>query len=414
MDCVCSIPAVGGNGATQFDAVSLTQPLRSMTRIQTRPKCRWYQLRLRTLLVILLLAALAAWYVGRRMERLEFEKRQREAVALLSSRMGSPIHASVTQLKLPRGLDAAEVRYVAFLPQLEQLSIQGGGGEYNARRLRCLRHLPSLKYLELHGTVTGDGFAELGSLSRLEKLDLFVAPTDEFALQRLSELRKLKTLSISLPMNGYGTRHLAQLTELESLRIISSGGLFPVNFEFLANMPKLRVFWLQCSIHGDPLRHLEHMPELTEVRLQANQLTDGDVAHLKNCSRLKHLTLESNSGNFVTDEGLAVVARLPNLQFLNVSNCRSITDVGLRHVKDLKKLRTLRVSGTSISDEGLQHFYGLKNLVNLNLNHTSVTADGVKKLGALLPKLRTLKLPPTMTKESIAELRQSFPEVVID
>ena len=373
-------------------------------------KRRWYQLRLRSLLVVMLLAACAVWPVALRVQRLEWQRRQQAALALLSSRLGEPVNVDTVELTLPYGFDPDEYHYLRHLPRLERLALEGR--DLDERRLRPLTKLPALKALKIGATLTPAGFAELATLTRLEQLDLRDTPVDAQALEQVARLPRLQALVLETPKDRAAWQHLRQLTQLKSLRIMKGYLLKPGDLQFLAQMPELRLFWLQSSIEGDALADLEHVPLLTELRLQANFLQDRDLQHIAGHTRLRHLTLEANGGGVYTDDGLAVLANFPELSFLNLSHCRHITDRGLVHVRGLTHLRTLRLTGTSITDGGMVHLAGLPKLVNLHVDYTAVTPAGLSQLGPR-PALRTLKIGRP-EEELGGTLRQQFASAVIN
>ena len=374
--------------------------------MNARPKRRWYQVRLSSLLALMLVAACGAWFVGQRRQRVEFERRQGEAIVELSRWAGDPaVSADAVELNLYSGINPDVLHHAAYLPRLKRLSI--GGTEYDASHMQVLARLPRLRALEIrNASLTPAAFEELGALGRLEELNLLGTPVNTAALEQVGQLRRLQALIVETPQDRAAWQHLGQLKRLKSLRIMKGYRLQPGDLRFLAQMPELRLFWLQSSIEGDVLADLKHVPQLTELRLQANQLQDRDLQYIAGHRRLRHLTLESNSGNYVTDEGLAVVARFRELSFLNVSRCRGVTDRGLAHVRNLAYLRTLRLSGTNITDQGLQHLSGLQRLVNLHVETTSVTPQGLKRLGPR-PELKTLKVNG-VEPAVVAELRLQF------
>jgi hypothetical protein len=85
-------------------------------------------------------------------------------------------------------------------------------------------------------------------------------------------------------------------------------------------------------------------------------------------------------GSVVSDVGFAEVAKFPSLIKLNLTACTRITDNGLAAIKDLKNLEVVIVERCSISDAGLVHLRNLSNLKILNLNQTAVTDVGFLKL----------------------------------
>jgi hypothetical protein len=73
------------------------------------------------------------------------------------------------------------------------------------------------------------------------------------------------------------------------------------------------------------------------------------------------------------------------LRILSIIGRVQITDQGLGHLKDLKKLEALDRARTPITDAGLEHLIGLTSLRKLNVSGTGVTEEGTKRLPQALP-----------------------------
>jgi hypothetical protein len=65
-----------------------------------------------------------------------------------------------------------------------------------------------------------------------------------------------------------------------------------------------------------------------------------------------------------------------------------ISDVGLIHLKNAKRLRHLYLSRTRITDAGLAHLHGLPDLRSVALDDTATTPDGVAALKAATPTIQ--------------------------
>jgi Leucine Rich repeat len=158
------------------------------------------------------------------------------------------------------------------------------------------------------------------------------------------------------------------------------------------------------------------------------------------------------SGTAVTDDGLAALASLANLETLDISDTR-VTDAGLLHAARLRNLKSLRArnssttwaahhrtsdgyilstvfviqgfQGTSvtrddatyqprITDAGLEHFGMLTNLESLDLEGTDVTSTGIATLCAL-SHLKYLNVRGTNVSEAaIADLKRAIPPLQVD
>ena len=83
---------------------------------------------------------------------------------------------------------------------------------------------------------------------------------------------------------------------------------------------------------------------------------------------------------------------------IDISSSR-ITDAGLVHLKELKKLESLRLTDTKITDAGLVHLKGLTKLRYLNLSDTQVTNAGVANLQKALPNCEILDADGQRTEQ---------------
>jgi len=146
------------------------------------------------------------------------------------------------------------------------------------------------------------------------------------------------------------------------------------------------------------LKYLQNLPNLKELELGLN-FPDEWCRDLERLTQLESLFFIGNF-NFnvgLTDQGLASVAKLPNLKALSLLSTR-ITNNGLRHIKDLKQLRWLSLSGVgNIGNEGLVHLKDLKGLEDLSIEATHITAEGLIHLQEMT-KLRRLRLPNELQK----------------
>ncbi|NOT59684.1 MAG: hypothetical protein HOP19_05600 [Acidobacteria bacterium] len=135
------------------------------------------------------------------------------------------------------------------------------------------------------------------------------------------------------------------------------------------------------------------------------QMTDELLARLARCEHLTSLQLEGSRA--VTDVGLRHLARLPNLQHLNLTNC-DITDDGLNVLRELTKLRTFQLfHHYGVTDAGLSHLAACHQLERVEILGTP-TGDGTLKALAGKSKLRHLKTGSRVTDAGLALLHE-FP-----
>jgi hypothetical protein len=118
------------------------------------------------------------------------------------------------------------------------------------------------------------------------------------------------------------------------------------------------------------IRTLEAHPS---ARLRAEgQMTDAILADL---TKVEHLTaLDLGGSRSVTDEGVRHLARLTQLEHLDVSGT-GITDDGLAVLRALPALKAISLAGTRITDAGAAHLAHCQALERVELQGTR-TGDG--------------------------------------
>jgi hypothetical protein len=97
------------------------------------------------------------------------------------------------------------------------------------------------------------------------------------------------------------------------------------------------------------------------------------------------------SGRNFTDDDLTMLEALPDLEELNLLS-DGITDDGLKQLRPLRNLRILRLRSKQIYDAGLSELQNHPTLEELDLEQTAITAGGLSNLTPL-QQLRVLRIP---------------------
>jgi hypothetical protein len=153
-----------------------------------------------------------------------------------------------------------------------------------------------------------------------------------------------------------------------------SGGVTSVNYRQRSSWlsgsrdPELRILptllnveslsLSECAVTEqglDSLRGLKHLKGLNLMRLghlrygsPLTGLSDACLIPIQGLTQLHDLDL---AGNRITDDGLALIARMPNLESLDLT-ATDVTDAGLVHLRALKKLTSLSLGGTRVTPQG--------------------------------------------------------------
>jgi hypothetical protein len=117
--------------------------------------------------------------------------------------------------------------------------------------------------------------------------------------------------------------------------------------------------------------------------LEVYDATDETLLRLHALPKLTTLILHGT--DFTSDDGLAHIGQLGQLQVLGLSHTKT-NDRRLRHLSGLQNLESLELSDTRVTDAGLQALHGLIQLRELQLTYTSVTNQGVATLRQSLPQ----------------------------
>jgi internalin A len=293
-------------------------------------------------------------------------------------------------------VDTASLADDPTMPPIEGALATGLGQLHQLKKLRFpsqstmddaglaqLSGLTELEDLDLRCSgLTGAGIVHLAGMRKLRMLKLGSIPLRDEHLAPLSGLTKLWELSLTGDqLSDLGISHLAPLTDLKQLLIydgnprIVKGGQPKTksNPEGLA------------EVAGEPMvitsRGLQALLGMTELRLL--QLTSSrieDLSPIRNLKALSQLHLPNSS---ITDEGLAPIAGLGNLQHLNLSRNPKIADAGMTHLSGLPKLGVLSLGGTSVGDAGLPAIGRITSLTSLGLDGNRVTDSGLASLAGL-------------------------------
>jgi WD40 repeat protein len=190
----------------------------------------------------------------------------------------------------------------------------------------------------------------------------------------------------SQPITDAGLANLHVLADLEELDLNWTKVSAPQVVRLIKDRKRLRRLELSgVDIRDDDLEALKNLTDLELLNLRSTLITDNGVARLASLGNLEVLNISTDRGR-ITDEALLALKPLTHLEDLDLDRT-AITDAGLAHLKGMRNLRRLQFAHTAISDGGLEHLQGLANLCHLNCDSTRVTRVGRDKLGKALPLL---------------------------
>ncbi len=145
----------------------------------------------------------------------------------------------------------------------------------------------------------------------------------------------------------------------------------------------------QLSFSGDAFRsealpRLAKLPHLRRLKFINAPVSDQDIKALGSLRLNELRELMLINAVEITDEALADLAQMPQLQTLWLEQAK-ITDEGLKELKRFPKLEVLNLIGTRITDKGLTHLADCKALQEVILYQTRVTDAAFEQLRLDLP-----------------------------
>lgn len=154
--------------------------------------------------------------------------------------------------------------------------------------------------------------------------------------------------------------------------------------------------------------NMVHHYDSTGERHENEQKTDKALAHLPEFPRLKRLLVCETQ---VSDEGLEFVGRLPELEELLIWDGATITDKGVAHLRELRKLKFLLLGCAAITDEAVSHLSTVSSLETLLLDSNELT-DKSLEYASKLPGLRDLEVGNWSPESSQARISAAGLEYV--
>ncbi len=402
----------------------------------------------RSLLLVVLLAAVILGWVRHQMNRARDEHRAVEQLAQLGAHV--QFYNEPSPRVHPFFADRATVIY------------DGNSPREVVVRLHCVRKLWRL-YLD-GSTVTDEDLEEIASLRGLERLSLRATAISDAGIEHLVRLRSLDHLDLghtrvtngaldslrrlrlhSLDVTGtYVTEEENAEKLVDGFGVVSAGGAqneserraaaglerlgarvsvyrgedqkglkYHVSIDArvtprrwkgstsdlasLAELPQVDLLFLGgIAVDDAAAKNIRSiLGELRALRVFDASIVDAQLAEMLGGSSTDRATAGGTMDGLedlvlsdvpITDKGLQSLERLVNLKRLSLERTR-ITDAGLVHLARLTHLESLDLSGTQIRGDGLRYIQGLRDLKTLELDRTQVCDRGL----AHLPRLASLK-----------------------
>ncbi|MCA9086498.1 MAG: protein kinase [Planctomycetaceae bacterium] len=236
-------------------------------------------------------------------------------------------------------------------------------------RTQSLDELPQ----DRHFRLTGIDFGKFTKAGRAG------VPVSRAGWNAISQASRLQSLSLPpAPLSGEDVADLAECTLISSLDV---GGTNLTNAD-LAKLTGLKNLWSldlsRTQVSGKGLEILREFSKLQRLQLVGLKFNDGDLAHLRDLP-IDMLWL---SGSNVTDAGLRFLST-PTLITLYLEYT-SIGDQGVANIASLP-LRSLLLHHTKVTSQSLKHLGEMKTLRTLGVMNTDIPEDDLLRFAESHP-----------------------------
>lgn len=256
----------------------------------------------------------------------------------------------------PNAISDRGLEVLARLQGLEELLLNGGGPEsFSSRCLDSVARLSKLKRLQTGGPMIDDhAMDRIAELPQLESVYFLSGRPSDDGLEKLSRSQSIRELGINhfADITSSGMRNLGSMGRLETLNI-GIRGLALEAFVGLKELRHLKEF-NPFFVGDDAFECASHVESLERITIMyCDEVTDEAVRHLERLPNLKSLSIWSGS---ITDASCESICRIKNVEELLFYR-RGITDAGIKMLATLPSLKSVDLQeNLAVSSSALKAF----------------------------------------------------------
>jgi serine/threonine protein kinase len=195
--------------------------------------------------------------------------------------------------------------------------------------------------------------------------------------------------SLNLPAShDWRDKHMKYVGALTGLLLLNIEGT-DITDDCIEDLNKLKnLVYLaatDASWSGKRLAQLEQLPKLRSILVSHNRYFSEVLKKLKGGQTMQ--TIQANDCN-LSDSDMKIIATMPNLLALDVSENPSITDAGVESICHLQKLQILNLRKTAVTSDCVPFLKRAPVLIQLKISSSKWGADEQKRLRAAIPNCK--------------------------
>lgn len=208
---------------------------------------------------------------------------------------------------------------------------------------------------------------------------------DNLSLLKTLPAERFVALDLSkLPLSSSQIKGLSHLQELQRLNLENT----EINdnaFSEISTLKNLECLLLQSTqLQGTGFSKLKNLTKLRVLTIGHNQLSNANFRDLKQLPKLRTLQISDAQ---INDQALKDIATIDQLEALDISNNKKISDIGIKQLAKLKRLKRLEMRGLKISSNSILALSQC-HLKHLECPQENYTADEIQAIQKTFPGIQ--------------------------
>lgn len=229
---------------------------------------------------------------------------------------------------------------------------------------------------QMYGDIIVENFKPFGMRSS----SYIIEHPEMFARFRNNELRSLSFFWQRVTENTL--QHVAKLQSLKALLLLYPGPLADESFKYVNELDELEELTItKARMTGRGLAKLKRLKQFSRLRIAGLHYMSPMLAALQGSTSIRDLAINGN----VKNEDLRLIATLPNLEILDLSENEDIDEKGLAHLTSLGNLQRLYLQNCRIDPQFIPKFAAFPKLKRLVITVPNWTSEQKLALEKLLP-----------------------------
>ncbi len=263
-------------------------------------------------------------------------------------------------------------------------------GDDSSRRMAVISQIAGLEVLDLsESQINTSSLRPMATCRTIESLDVSWTQVDNGLVEIIDNFPQLKSLGVGhTQISGVLIKKVMDRCDI---RRLEAAGIRGDMFELHDCFPSKSIEELDLTdsiIDSRLAQKILASPQLTSISLKRTAIDDDAFLQIGDLTRWRSIDVGSCE---ISDKTSELFSQMKNIELIDISECKGISDGVIRRLWSLPKLREINLSGTGISNTALQGVGDSPALQSLCLGKARIDDEKLELLGACR-KLKSLTL----------------------